>query len=70
MGLPNGRESYGNGVLILVVGVTPHQGRRENRLQGEVEQVIKMKQKSRGTRSGEQPKRYWTSYVNADNVGC
>jgi hypothetical protein len=50
MGLPKGRESYGDGVLIVVVGVTPHQGKRESRLQGEVEQVIKMKQKSRGTR--------------------
>ena len=40
MGLPKGRESYGNGVLIVVVGVMPHQGKRENRLQGEVEQVI------------------------------
>ncbi|MFN6567936.1 hypothetical protein [Dendronalium sp. ChiSLP03b] len=24
MGLPTGRESYGNGVTIVVVGVTPH----------------------------------------------
>ena len=39
MGLPKGRESYGNGVLIVVVGVTPHQGKRESRLQVEVEQV-------------------------------
>lgn len=50
MGLPKGRESYGNGVLIVVVGVMPHQGKRENRLQGEVEQVIGCKQKSKGTR--------------------
>ena len=26
MGSPTGRESYGDGVLIVVVGVTPHQG--------------------------------------------
>ncbi len=39
MGLPNGRESYGNGVLVVIVGVTSHQGERESRLQGEVEQV-------------------------------
>ncbi len=25
-GLPTGCESYGNGVLVVVVGVTPHQG--------------------------------------------
>ena len=41
MGLPKGREFYGDGVLIVVVGITPHQGERENRLQGEVEQVIR-----------------------------
>lgn len=40
MGLPKGRESYGDGVPIVVVGVTPHRGKRESRLQGEVEQVI------------------------------
>ncbi|MEJ6485626.1 hypothetical protein N0Y54_30780 [Nostoc punctiforme UO1] len=58
MGLPNGRESYGDGVLIVVVEVMLHQGKRESRLQGEVEQVIGCKQKSRGTRDAEQPKRY------------
>ena len=26
MGLPTGRQSYGNGALIVVVGVSPHQG--------------------------------------------
>lgn len=58
MGLPNGRESYGDGVLIVVVGVMPHQGKRESRLQGEVEQVIGCKQKvERYARCG-QPKRY------------
>ncbi len=25
-------ESYGDGVTIVIVGVTPHQGKRENRL--------------------------------------
>jgi hypothetical protein len=35
-GLPKGREPYGNGDLIVVVGVTPHQGGRDiNRPQGE-----------------------------------
>ena len=38
--MPKRRESYGNGVLIVVVGVTLHQGERESRSQGEVEQVI------------------------------
>jgi hypothetical protein len=42
MGLPKGRESYGDGVPIVIVGVTPHQGERESRLQGEVEQVAGM----------------------------
>ncbi|MBD2433545.1 MULTISPECIES: hypothetical protein [Fischerella] len=39
--MPTGRESYGNGVPIVVMGVTPHQGERESRLQGKVEQVIR-----------------------------
>ena len=39
MGLPKGREPYGNGAPILVVEVTIHQGERESLSQGEVEQV-------------------------------
>jgi len=46
MGLPNGRESYGDGVPIVVVGVTPHQGEQESCSQGEVEQVEIVKSKS------------------------
>ena len=34
-----GRESQGYGVLVVVVGVTSHQGERESRSQGEGEQV-------------------------------
>jgi hypothetical protein len=30
-----GRESSGDGVSVVVVGVTPHRGRRESRPQGE-----------------------------------
>ncbi len=33
-GLPTGRESYGNGVTIVIVEVTSYQGERESRLQG------------------------------------
>ena len=40
MGSPTGRESYGDGGLVVVAGVTPGQGGRENRLQGEGGQVI------------------------------
>ena len=39
--MPKGRESQGNGVSVVVVGVTPHQGERESRLQGEVKQVTR-----------------------------
>ena len=39
-GSPKGRESYGDIVPILVVGVTPHQGGREGRPQGKGAQVI------------------------------
>jgi hypothetical protein len=34
-GWPTGGDAYGHGVLIVVVGVTPHQGERESRSQGE-----------------------------------
>ena len=38
-GSPAGRESQGDGVPVVVVGVTTHQGGRESRLQGEGAQV-------------------------------
>jgi hypothetical protein len=38
-GSPKGREPYGDGVPVVVVGVTPHRGEREGRSQGEVAQV-------------------------------
>ncbi len=37
---PTGREPYGDGASIVVVGVTTDQGGRENRLQGEGRQVF------------------------------
>lgn len=39
MGSPTGRESYGDGGPVLVAGVTPGQGGRESRPQGEGGQV-------------------------------
>jgi group II intron reverse transcriptase/maturase len=42
MGSPAGREPYGDGLLIVVVGVTTHQGEREVRLQGEAAKVTLM----------------------------
>src|SRR3954447_18458374 len=38
-GSPTGRESYGDGGLVVVVGVTSGQGVRESRTQGEADQV-------------------------------
>jgi len=38
-GSPTGRESYGDGGLVVVVGVTSGQGIRESRTQGEADQV-------------------------------
>ena len=38
-GSPAGREPQGDGVPIVVVGVTTHQGGRESRLQGQGAQV-------------------------------
>lgn len=40
MGSPTGREFYGDGGLVVVVGVTTGQGVRESRTQGEGGQVI------------------------------
>ena len=40
VGSPTGREPYGDGGLVVVVRVTPHQGGRESRPQGEGGQVI------------------------------
>ncbi len=46
-GSPKGREPYGDGVPVVVVGVTPHQGERESRLQGQVAQVSTMSREAR-----------------------
>ena len=39
VGSPTGREPYGDGVPVVVVGVATHQGGRESRLQGKGAQV-------------------------------
>lgn len=39
VGFPKGREPQGNGVSIVVAGVTPRRGVRESRMQGEGRQV-------------------------------
>jgi hypothetical protein len=38
-GSPTGREPYGDGVPVVVVGVATHQGGRESRSQGKGAQV-------------------------------
>ena len=49
LALPSGKASLsgieqdGRGVTIVVVGVTPHQGARESRVQGEGSQVLFLK---------------------------
>lgn len=40
VGSPTGREPHGDGGLVVVAGVTPGQGGRESRPQGEGGQVI------------------------------
>jgi hypothetical protein len=40
VGSPTGREPQGDGGLVVVAGVTPGQGGRESRPQGEGGQVI------------------------------
>lgn len=39
VGSPTGREPHGDGVPVVVVGATTHQGGRESRLQGQGAQV-------------------------------
>ena len=48
-----GRQPYGDGMPVVVVGVTPHQGERESRLQGQVAQVSTINQERRGTRNAD-----------------
>ena len=55
---PTGRESHGHGVPIVLVGVTPHQGTRESRAQGEVAQVVGCPEPVRYARCGT-PKQVW-----------
>jgi hypothetical protein len=40
VGSPTGRESYGDGGLVVVAGVTTCRGERESRPQGEADQAI------------------------------
>ena len=63
VGSPKGREPYGDGVPVVVVGVAPHQGVRESRKQGEGEQVTGHQQIGRSAKC-KTPKRYWVSSVN------
>ena len=46
-GSPTGREPYGDGVPIVVVGITSHQGGRESRPQGEGAQVVAISSEAR-----------------------
>ncbi len=48
MGSPPGREAQGDGVLVVVVGVTPDQGAWESHVQGEGAQVESM-ERGKGT---------------------
>jgi hypothetical protein len=59
-GSPTGREPYGDGVPIVVVGVTSHQGDRESRSQGEGAQVIATSSEERYAQC-RSPQRCWMS---------
>ena len=52
-GSPKGRESYGDGGSIVVVGVAPHQGGWESQLQGEGNQESIACPNVRGMRNAE-----------------
>src|SRR5713101_9468527 len=60
MGSSTRRESQGDGVPIVLVGVTAHQGARESRAQGEVAQVAGCPGTVRYARCGT-PKQDWAS---------
>ena len=62
-GSPTGREPSGDGVPGVVDGVTPVQGARESRVQGEGGQVPRLTQQGRHARGGA-PKPFWASYEN------
>src|SRR5271169_1857777 len=66
-GSPKGRESYGDGVPIVVAGVTTCQGRRESRLQGEGEQVTGH-QERKGMRNAE--RRDWIAPASLEALSC
>ena len=68
MGSPKGREPYGDGVPVVVAGVTTCQGGRESRPQGEGAQVIGRPATGRYAKC-RAPKRYWVSSVNAAGRG-
>src|SRR6266508_1587021 len=68
-GSPTGREPQGDGEPMVVVGVTPHQGARESRVQGEVAQVTWTFGPRRYAKC-RTPKRYWVSYVSAAGAAC
>src|SRR5580693_5701803 len=68
-GSPKGRESYGDGVPIVVAGVTTCQGRRESRLQGEGEQVTGHRETERYAKC-RTPRLCWVSSVNAAGRDC
>lgn len=53
VGSPVGREAHGDAVPVVVVGVTPHQGGRESRSQGEGAQVTGCSDKPKGMRNAE-----------------
>src|SRR5918997_6175447 len=50
---PSGREPYGDGGPVVFVGITPYQGRRESRLQGQGGQVIGYSNNPGGMRNAE-----------------
>jgi hypothetical protein len=46
-GWPTGGDAYGHGILVVVDGVTPIRGERENRPQGEAGEVSESLQMTR-----------------------
>src|SRR5713101_9514595 len=68
-GSPTGREPYGDTGPVVVVRVTPHQGGREGRPQGEGGQVTGYSTTGRHVKC-RAPKRCWVSCVSAAGAAC
>src|SRR5262249_16330263 len=68
MGWPTVREDYGHGVVVVVVGVTTHQGTRESCVQGKARQIVGVAGAMRDARCGKPEWPYRSEGLMAGDV--